>query len=249
MVHHLQESNGTQGKLSKLRGGEKKMAIEIKRGCGYRKVGGIYLVGDGLSAVCDRLPYPLEVCRVCGAGIKPSRGIQWLDGKEFFGGNCKDFMRGLSNPDNCHGFECPICYSDGLGKTGLMWVGEKFYPTVESFVLEAEKQGVSKRISQIPRDIEIGKTWILLAHTKGKNKRRVIKGSTGKVEEITWVSAIFYAFKPKQIEMIVTDQIAEEELDKLQKRGITPVVVPHNDPDHNPKGKGDQVESPEFEIV
>ena len=68
------------------------MSIEAKRGCGYRKVGGIYLVGDGLSAVCDRLPYPLEVCRVCGAGIKPSRGIQWLDGKEFFGGNCRHLL-------------------------------------------------------------------------------------------------------------------------------------------------------------
>lgn len=30
------------------------MACEPKRGCGYRKVGGIYLVGGGIGVPCDR---------------------------------------------------------------------------------------------------------------------------------------------------------------------------------------------------
>lgn len=34
------------------------MAQESKRGCGYRKVGGTYLVGNYISVPCDRLPYP-----------------------------------------------------------------------------------------------------------------------------------------------------------------------------------------------
>lgn len=54
------------------------MAVEAKRGCGYRRVGGLYVVGGGLSAPCDRMPFPLERCRHCGGGIKFTRGPQWL---------------------------------------------------------------------------------------------------------------------------------------------------------------------------
>ena len=32
------------------------MAVEAKRGCGFRKVGGLYLVGGGFGIPCDRLP-------------------------------------------------------------------------------------------------------------------------------------------------------------------------------------------------
>jgi len=52
---------------------------EEKRGCGYRKVGAMYLCGMGIPVECDRLPYELTVCRVCGAGVKQSRGFTWLD--------------------------------------------------------------------------------------------------------------------------------------------------------------------------
>ena len=31
------------------------MASEPKRGCGYRKIGGTYLVGGGIGIPCDRL--------------------------------------------------------------------------------------------------------------------------------------------------------------------------------------------------
>lgn len=37
------------------------MAVETRRGCGYRKVGGIYLVCDGAGFRCDQLPVNLEV--------------------------------------------------------------------------------------------------------------------------------------------------------------------------------------------
>lgn len=37
------------------------MAVETKRGCGYRKIGGLYLVAGNLSEPCDRLPWPLHV--------------------------------------------------------------------------------------------------------------------------------------------------------------------------------------------
>ena len=32
------------------------MAVEKKRGCGYRKIGGMYLCGMGLSVGSDRIP-------------------------------------------------------------------------------------------------------------------------------------------------------------------------------------------------
>ena len=61
------------------------MAIEEKRGCGYRQVGGIYLVGDGLAIGCDRLPFPLGACPACGAGIHFTRSITEIDAIQLFG--------------------------------------------------------------------------------------------------------------------------------------------------------------------
>ena len=39
------------------------MAVEAARGCGWRKVGGLYLCSPpGIHVQCDRLPYDLKVC-------------------------------------------------------------------------------------------------------------------------------------------------------------------------------------------
>lgn len=50
------------------------MGSEIKRRCGYRKVGGTYLVGECSPSPCDRLPIPVGLCPVCGQGVEFSRG-------------------------------------------------------------------------------------------------------------------------------------------------------------------------------
>src|SRR5260370_22228167 len=65
------------------------MAVEAKRGCGYRKAGGLYLVGGGIGLPCDRLPYEIHECPCCHMSVlgeKPAKGIkqtianlQWLD--------------------------------------------------------------------------------------------------------------------------------------------------------------------------
>lgn len=93
------------------------MAVEPKRGCGYRKVGGLYLVGEGLNLTCDKLPYELTLCPVCNQGIKFSRGFTWLSA-QFFKPHldCKDALAGA----------CPICTPQNE-RYGLMWVGEKYY--------------------------------------------------------------------------------------------------------------------------
>jgi hypothetical protein len=41
-----------------------------KRGCGWRKPGGLYLCADGVGGVCGKLPIPLDICPTCHGGIK-----------------------------------------------------------------------------------------------------------------------------------------------------------------------------------
>lgn len=52
---------------------------ESERGCGYRKIGALYLVcRPGLTLVCDGLPMPLEPCECCGFEPPFSRNLQRL---------------------------------------------------------------------------------------------------------------------------------------------------------------------------
>ena len=214
------------------------MAIEKSRGCGLRKIGNLYLVGSGLGIYCHKLPFELPICPTCGHGIKFSRGMTWINPKDLFG-ECQDGKDGIIPV--CHEVDCFVCKPPD-GTHGLMWVGEKFY-TVESFTKEASEMGVSKRISSVPKNIVFGETIIYLAHKKGK--RTLIKcEKTDKGDKTLdgyaekFIPAIFYAFIPRRIEMIITETMAknEEKVENLKKRGIVPVIIPDNDKDHNPKG-------------
>jgi hypothetical protein len=138
------------------------MAIEAKRGCGYRKVGGLYLVGGGLSAPCDRMPYPLDRCRTCGGGIKFTRGHTWLQ-PDFF-----------PMHEHCHDpGPCPVCGYVGADKDGwvpddfgphiLLWIGRGHY-SPDAFLKESRELGVSRRIAALPKGFAPGETWVLLAH-------------------------------------------------------------------------------------
>ena len=53
-------------------------------------------------------------------------------------------------------------------------------------------------------------------------------------------SGVFHAFRPQRLEKIVTDQTSQEELDALEAQDITPVVVPHDDPDHAARKRSPQ---------
>ena len=197
------------------------MAIEEKRGCGYRKVGGLYLWGKGQSMQCDRFPYIVEPCPVCGEGIKFTRGFKWIDWKRYAGVHdrctCKDF--------------CPICYPLEE-KYGLMFVSKQYY-SPSAFVKEATNLGVSKRIPFVPKNLELGKTWILLAHQEA-GERKIEDKNTLTGFRTERIPAIFYAFRPTKVEMIVTETQSKDDkfMEKLKKRGITPVVVPDDDIDH-----------------
>lgn len=184
--------------------------IESSRGCGYRKPGGLYMVGGKFGVPCGVLPIPLTVCPCCNAGIKFSRGFAWIG-------------RAVIDAQTCRSGElCQHCevWSDSHEHYGLMWVGEKFYPTPRQFVEEGYRQGISKKIPAVPKEFELGKDWILLAHRKA-----IDTGNRDQDGMPILAPGIFQAFKPERIEYVVRGDETDEELEKLQKRGITPVKV------------------------
>lgn len=217
------------------------MAVESKRGCGFRRAGGAYLVSEGLGEPCERLPIPLDCCPTCGQGIKQTRSAQWVKTDAIFAGAKACAFR----PDHCP--RCAICqpvlmerHADPKDKVLLMWVGEKYYPTTESWTAEAARMGVSKRISAIPKGLVLGKTWILVAHPKAIAKTVEKPAAAGELhghDEIEYSPGIFHAFVPKRVELIVTPSMKEEDWVKklVEKQGVTLVEVPEDDPDHAPK--------------
>jgi len=106
-----------------------------------------------------------------------------------------------------------------------MWVGSEY--TTTSFEQEAFEMGVSKRISVIPKDLEIGKSWIYLGK-QGLIKERV--GYDAKKGRVKKVDGVFYAFKVTAIEHWLGESDAtEEKVQELLNKGITVVEVPETE--------------------
>lgn len=113
------------------------MAVEQLRGCGFRKVGGMYLCGEYISSPCDRMPFPLNPCQLWGSHQ-----------------GCEDNFR-----------PCHLC--DPQDEPAyIMLIGAGNYKTPQDFLEEAGRMGISKRIPFIPKDLELGKTVVYLAHPK-----------------------------------------------------------------------------------
>lgn len=216
------------------------MAVEARRGCGYRKIGGLYLVSGNVGQSCDRLPFPLHVCSTCGQGIKQSRGWTWVNSYKLFDGNHKGCKERRT-------WTCVICDTPPE-RAGLLWTGGKFYKKTDDFMNEARTMGVSRRISAIPKGLKLGETWILMAHPKAvynvdipsDDKFEFFNTTTEEIVKEKWTPGIFTAFKPTAIEKIITDLQAKdktfmEEIEAHSKKvgvEIKPVIVPHDDPDH-----------------
>jgi len=190
-----------------------KISYEAKRGCGYRKQGGMYLVSDNEGRACGKLPIPLEVCPCCGQGIKPSRAPQWIQepGRLFVSIDCAF--------DTIECATCPLNQLVSFNPMLLIWIGEKFYPTVADFEQEAKEMGISRRITSVPRGFEVGKTIVMLAHRKAIH----LQPQFG--EDVIYQPGIFRIFKPQAIEVVVTEETTEDEIAGYEKRGLTPVVV------------------------
>ena len=220
------------------------MAIEAKRGCGFRKIHGLYMVADGLSAACDRLPIEIGACPVCNSGLHFTRGMTQINALRLWGRH-KD----------CHDsqlirLQC-VCCNPTDAPAFLMGVGVKYYPTPQDFIAEGVKQGVSKRISRIPRNFKLGETWIYLVHPKAVLvKENVLSAAASVIADSSQASGVqprlvdaekkpeykpgvFTAFRPQRIEKLIWQHEATEEtLKALEKRGITPIIVPDGDKDH-----------------
>lgn len=209
------------------------MAFEQKRGCGYRKVGGLYLVSGGIGVSCDRLPILLDVCPCCSNGFKQTRGWTWVDVALLTGGvhkDCKD------------DFTCPLCMATSeMGKAGLLWIGEKFYKTPQDFDREGVEMGISRRIKAIPRGFKVGETWVLLAHPKTvvtwvdftEAELAKEQGELVPRQKKVLKPGIFKVWRPQRIEKLVLESQREsDEVKELIEKGITPVFIPDDDKDH-----------------
>ena len=210
---------------------------EQKRGCGWRKISGLYLVGDYVPVQCDRLPIPLKVCPCCGAGIKVGLGMTRIIPSKLFGVHryCADKVQ-----------PCLVCQPQENEPAYVMRVGEKFYPRISDFIAEGVRLGFSKRIHQIPRDFVLGKTVVYLAHinacveneptevqTELKVNPTELSPRLIEATKVKRVMGIFTAFIPQRIEKIywqqALDDMPQSERKRLEKRGITCVPVPNGD--------------------
>ncbi len=235
---------------------------EPRRGCGYRKQGGLYMMGGTLSAPCGKLPLELGVCPVCHTGFKPARGWTWVNACILF----EDAECSLT-PTHGGGIDCNCPLNTGglleHPRMGLLWIGEAFYKTPEDFLREGQTQGLSRRITAIPKDFKVGETWVLFAHRKAVAKscshpqvrgedwtkspetlsdEQVASCPDCKGTGIVEFSGIFSAFRPQAIEYIIKEDDTPEKLEALEKRGVTLVKLEWS------VGKGPQGdENPELE--
>lgn len=185
-----------------------------RRGCGYRKPGGLYLISNGDGIPCCKLPIPLEVCPVCRCGIKAARGWTWLDIYPFVKDRaCANYPEGV----------CPLSVEriKSIGKIGLVWVGEKFYSTPDDVIREAKLLGISRRIPHLPKGFKVGETWVGLAHRKCIPTSPLFDGRSDRDH----IPGIFRLFKPERVEYVVKGDETPEFLEACVKRGITPVRV------------------------
>ena len=191
--------------------------VEGPRGCGYRKPGALYLVSGGLAEACHLLPWELETCPTCGQGIKPAMGWTWIEAYKLFAPGCD-----RDKPPQRHCTRCVVCRPEDAGpKSGLIWVGEKYYPTTGQFTYESQNMGVSRRIKSIPRGFKLGATWVFLAHRKAFGQDPQFET----YDPEKWKPAIFQVFLPTAIEYVIKGDENEDQLKALVERGITPIRV------------------------
>lgn len=182
------------------------ISYEEKRECGFRKPAkdgvGVYLRGPAEGQECERLPFVLESCPCCGGGILPSRGFTWINPMVIFDPyqepRCTAIYNHEHDPNHDHE-RCWVCNPELLGsKAGLIWIGEKHYPTPQSFIEEAHRMGISRKIAAIPNGFEVGTHAIFLAHRRLWTK---LDEKGNKVD----VAGVFMAFKPTHIDLVIDD--------------------------------------------
>jgi len=135
--------------------------VETPRLCGYRVEGGEYVVSQGKAIGCGKLPLS-TLCKCCNDDIPFFRGTKMLWNHRFINVECRKETH------------CQSCQSVSIKqRVMIMWVGQKFYPTPNDFIEEAEKRGVSKRLNgNLPNEFVVGETFVFFGHRKA-----ILKGS------------------------------------------------------------------------
>lgn len=194
-----------------------KVLTEGARKCGYRKVHGLYLCSNAPVRACGKLPLPLTTCPCCGQGIRFSRSWTWVDSTALFAAAPCLLAE---NRETMAGCGCPL--DKGVGRAGLLWVGEMFYGSPDIYNQEADALGISRRIKFVPHEFELG-MWVLLAH------RKAIKTAQPTSDNLKngtlYTPGIFRVFQPDRIEYILDGSESDDDIDALVKRGLTPVLL------------------------
>lgn len=201
---------------------------DSRRGCGWRKLGGLYLRCDDPGVPCGVLPLELKPCPTCAAmGLKcrtlPTRGFTWIDPSRLF--DWKEIKCSFAVGDGGDNL-CRSCSMSLISRTercGLLWVGEKHYTTPADFAKEARALGISRRLphDSIPRGFKVGEDFIMLAH-----KKAVLRiGQAGDSSLVDYFPGVFLIFKPQRIEVVVSGDEPDEVIDGYIERGLTPVKI------------------------
>lgn len=186
------------------------------------------------------------VCECCGEGIRPSRAIRWASPNLLFRNKPCVSSEGLERLASDGPLSpCETCQLGtdpdsgdinlGQGQHILLWIGEKFYPTPQDWLEEAGRMGVSRRITGVPKGFKVGTHWVLVAHRKAVRcdtcsgtGNLIINDKMVDCHDCVGHGAhpgIFQMFKPTAVEYVVKGDEDEAKLEKMRKRGITPVQV------------------------
>lgn len=189
-----------------------KIMPQYTRGCGVRKVGGLYIYcAPGVAAHCYRMPMPLpEACPCCGEEIRFLRSVRMINPLKLWG-NCNK----TTEEHPCHKHNCYACFPPE--KAGLMWVGKEYTP--EQFIKESFEIGTSKRIPAIPKNLKVGDRLFLAHH------EALPEVDADGIPNITR-DGVFYATTITEFHQIVSEKQAQDEeyIDNIIKKGITPVL-------------------------
>ena len=193
-------------------------------------MGGLYLTSGPTTTGCDRLPLRITPCEVCGQEPRFNRSISRISPFALWGNHYAEVV--CSCEFTVIPRHCPVCNPTDVGY--LMWVGSEY--TIKSFSNEALAMGVSKRIPALPVGFVLGQSVLYLAYLKalpasGQLPLLALDSPTHRSKH---VPAVFMSCVPSRLELIVTDVQAADEvfMAGVRAKGITPVVVPHNDVDH-----------------
>jgi len=102
----------------------------------------------------------------------------------------------------------------------LQWVGARFY-TIESFIKEAERYGVCKRVNGLPVDITIGKSRVFLIHDTSEEDKKAKKRGVPRVFGYFTIQSILVvgAKDIAEREGIKIQRVAEAEIGSFERRG------------------------------